>query len=168
MEKESELERITHTYKYMSIAKCTQTFFFEQQTRLLEAFQIQFDALCIAQLPGPICTSFCHTAILKVHVLKFKLACLQNSSKTVPLWKDWFAEHLLLSIVNTEPFVSSESSGISPCYCHATMNQRKYVKSIQPLLIFYLGTLSFSDHTFISINFDLIFNSMFSVMIFIK
>lgn len=168
MWRKSELERITHICKYTSPAKCTQTFFFKQQTRLLEAFQIQFDALCIAQLPGPICTSFCHTAILKVHVLKFKLGCLQNSSKTVPLWKYWFAEHLLLSIVNTMPFVSSESNGISLCYCHVPMNQRKYVKSIQPLLIFYLGTLSFSDHTFISINFNLIFNSMFSVMIFIK
>lgn len=101
-----------------------------------------------------------------MHVLKSKLDDLQNSSKTVPLWKYGFAEHLLLSIVNTEPFVSSESSGISLCYHHAPMNQRKYVKTVQPLLIFYLGTLSFSDHIFISINFGLIFNSMFSVMIF--
>lgn len=154
--------------KYIGIGKCTQTFFSKQQPRLLEAFQIQLDALCIAQLPRPICTSFCHTAILKVHVLKFKLGCLQNSSKTVPLWKYWFAEHLLLSIVNTEPFVSSESHGISLCYNHAPMNQRKYVKAIQPLLIFYLGTLSFSDHIFISINFGLIFNSLFSVMLSTK
>lgn len=160
------IQRKTCTHrKYTSIGKRTQTFFPKQQTRLLEAFQIQSDALCIAQLPGPICTSFCHTAILKVHVLKFKLGCLQNSSKPVPLWKYWFAEHLLLSIVNTEPFVSSESNGISPCYNHAPMNQRRYVKTIQALLIFYLGTLSSSDHIFISINFGLIFNSMFSEMI---
>lgn len=143
-------------------------FLLEQQTRLPEAFQIQLDAVCIAQLPGPICTSFCHTAILKVHVLKFKLGWLQNSSKTVPLWKYWFAEHLLLSIVYTKPFVSSESSGISLCYNHAPMNQKKYVKTIQPLLIFCLGTLSFSDHIFMSINFCLICNNMFSVMIFTK
>lgn len=126
----------TNTQEIYKHRKRTQTFFSKQQTRLLEAFQIQLDDLCIAQLPGPICTSFCHTAIFKVHVLKSKLDGLQNSSKTVPLWKYGFAEHLLLSLVNTEPFVSSESSGISLCYNHAPMNQRKYVKTVQPLLIF--------------------------------
>lgn len=163
------VQRKTNTHrKYTSIGKCSQLFFSKQQTWLLKPFQIQLDALCIAQLPRPICTSFCHTAILKVHVLKFKLGCLQNSSKTVPLWKYWFAEHLLLSILNTEPFVSSESNCISLCYKHAPTNQRKYVKTSQPLLIFYLGTLSFSDHIFISTNFGLICNNMFSVMIFTK
>lgn len=103
-----------------------------------------------------------------MHVLKFKLGCLQNNFKAVPLWKYWFAEHLLLSIVNTKIFVSSESNGSSLGYNHAPMNQRKYVKAIQPLLIFYLGTLPFSDHIFMSINFGLICNAMLSVMIFTK
>lgn len=140
-------------------------FFFQTTNQAAWGFPNVVRCFCFAQLPGPICTSFCRTAILKVHVLKFGLDCLQNSSKTVPLRQYWFAEHLLLSIVNTETFVSSESSGFSLCYNHAPTNQRKYVKTIQPLLIFYLGTLSFSDHIFISINFGLIFNSLFSVMI---
>lgn len=140
-------------------------FLFQTTNQAAWGFSNVVRCFCFSQLPRPICTSFCHTAILKVHVLKFRQDCLQNSSKTVPLRQYWFAEHLLLSIVNTETFVSSESNGFSLCYNHAPTNQRKYVKTIQPLLIFYLGTLSFSDHIFISINFGLIFNSLFSVMV---